>query len=110
MIGGDQMQDRPTTSEDAVDAQIDQIVSDTTHGSSSPTTQAPRDALDTQESLIHDAVLRMGSLVEEAIRRASRALETHDASLALEFLGFRLGDVREGLDAVQNRRPPKFDR
>ncbi|MEX2151004.1 MAG: enoyl-CoA hydratase/isomerase family protein [Steroidobacteraceae bacterium] len=33
-----------------------------------------------------------------------------DASLALEFLGFRLGDVREGLDAVRNRRPPKFDR
>jgi enoyl-CoA hydratase len=31
-----------------------------------------------------------------------------DASLALEFLGFRLGDVREGLDAVRNRRPPKF--
>jgi enoyl-CoA hydratase len=33
-----------------------------------------------------------------------------DASLALEFLGFRLGDVREGLDAVRNRRPPEFDR
>ena len=33
-----------------------------------------------------------------------------DASLALEFLGFRLGDVREGLDAVRTRRPPKFDR
>ncbi|MEX1995001.1 MAG: enoyl-CoA hydratase/isomerase family protein [Steroidobacteraceae bacterium] len=33
-----------------------------------------------------------------------------DASLALEFLGFRLGDVREGLDAVRKRRSPKFDR
>ena len=33
-----------------------------------------------------------------------------DASLALEFLGFRLGDARQGLDAVRNRRPPKFDR
>jgi enoyl-CoA hydratase len=33
-----------------------------------------------------------------------------DASLALEFLGFRLGDVREGLDAVRHRRPPKFER
>ncbi|MBX3703885.1 MAG: enoyl-CoA hydratase/isomerase family protein [Steroidobacteraceae bacterium] len=31
-----------------------------------------------------------------------------DASLALEFLGFRLGDVREGLDAVRKRRAPKF--
>jgi len=33
-----------------------------------------------------------------------------DASLALEFLGFRLGDVKEGLDSVRNRRPPRFDR
>lgn len=33
-----------------------------------------------------------------------------DASLALEFLGFRLGDAKEGLDAVRSRRPPKFDR
>ncbi len=33
-----------------------------------------------------------------------------DASLALEFLGFRLSDAREGLDAVRNRRPPRFSR
>jgi len=33
-----------------------------------------------------------------------------DASLALEFLGFRLGDAREGLDAVRSRRPPDFRR
>jgi enoyl-CoA hydratase len=33
-----------------------------------------------------------------------------DASLALEFLGFRLGDAKAGLDAVRNRKPPKFDR
>ena len=33
-----------------------------------------------------------------------------DASLALEFLGFRLADAREGLDAVRSRRPPKFTR
>jgi enoyl-CoA hydratase len=33
-----------------------------------------------------------------------------DASLALEFLGFRLRDAREGLDAVRNRRPPEFGR
>lgn len=32
-----------------------------------------------------------------------------DASLALEFLGFRLGDAKAGLDAVRNRRPPMFD-
>jgi enoyl-CoA hydratase len=33
-----------------------------------------------------------------------------DASLALEFLGFRLADAREGLDAVRSRRPPHFTR
>jgi len=33
-----------------------------------------------------------------------------DASLALEFLGFRLADAREGLDAVRSRRPPRFTR
>jgi enoyl-CoA hydratase len=33
-----------------------------------------------------------------------------DASLALEFLGFRLADAREGLDAVRGRRPPAFTR
>jgi enoyl-CoA hydratase len=31
-----------------------------------------------------------------------------DASLALEFLGFRLADVREGLDAVREKRPARF--
>ena len=31
-----------------------------------------------------------------------------DASLALEFLGFRLSDVREGLDAVRGKRRPDF--
>lgn len=33
-----------------------------------------------------------------------------DASLAFEFLGFRLTDAREGLAAVRERRPPKFER
>lgn len=32
-----------------------------------------------------------------------------DASLALEFLGFRLADVREGLAAVREKRPARFD-
>ncbi len=33
-----------------------------------------------------------------------------DAALALEFLGFRLADAREGLAAVRGRRPPNFTR
>jgi phosphate transport system protein len=47
---------------------------------------ARRDALDREEQLIKDAVLRMGTLVEEAIRDASRALVTHDAELALRII------------------------
>jgi enoyl-CoA hydratase len=31
-----------------------------------------------------------------------------DASLALEFLGFRLNDAREGLEAARSKRPPRF--
>jgi enoyl-CoA hydratase len=30
-----------------------------------------------------------------------------DTSLALEFLGFRLADVKAGLDAVRNRKKPR---
>ncbi len=32
-----------------------------------------------------------------------------DASLALEFLGFRLEDVKKGLQSVKNKRPARFD-
>jgi phosphate transport system protein len=45
-----------------------------------------REALDREEQLIKDAVLRMGSLVEDAIRLASRSLVAHDADLALEVI------------------------
>jgi enoyl-CoA hydratase len=33
-----------------------------------------------------------------------------DASLALEFLGFKLSDAREGLAAARDKRRPSFDR
>jgi enoyl-CoA hydratase len=33
-----------------------------------------------------------------------------DTSLALEFLGFRLADVREGLAAAREKRRPAFGR
>ncbi len=53
---------------------------------SAPLSQTPRDALDREERLIKDAVLRMGALVEDAIRSASKALTTHDAALALDVI------------------------
>ena len=45
--------------------------------------RAARGALDREEQLIKDAVLRMGSLVEAAIRQASRALTSTTPTLAL---------------------------
>ena len=80
------MTDNPRTTETAMDAQIDEIVSEAAVEAVGPLPQTPRDALDVQESLIRDAVLRMGTLVEGAIRQASRSLETHDAALALDVI------------------------
>ena len=65
-----------------------------------------------------DIARRLAAGSGSAIAFTKRALNnwlrlagpSFDASLALEFLGFRLGDVREGLDAVRNRRAPDFSR
>src|SRR5262245_14571170 len=49
------------------------------------------------------------AFTKHALRNWLRAAgPAFDASLALEFLGFRLADAREGLDAVRGRRPAKF--
>ena len=47
-----------------------------------PVVHPPRAALDQEMSEIKDTVLRMGSLVEEAIRAAMAALVEHDAAAA----------------------------
>jgi phosphate transport system protein len=77
--------DRPHSETD-VDAQIDAVATEATAAFDHPRSQTPRDALDAQESLIRDAVLRMGTLVEAAIRQASRSLEAHDAARALDVI------------------------
>ncbi|MCY7418001.1 MAG: hypothetical protein LH650_05815, partial [Chloroflexi bacterium] len=69
-----------------MDSQTDEIVHDSDLHTRAATFQAPRDALDAQESLIQDAVLRMGTLVEGAIRQASHSLHSHDAALALDVI------------------------
>jgi phosphate transport system protein len=81
------MSDQPTTEGGAMDAQPDAVLKEaaTVHEGSGAH-PAPRDALDREEQLIRDAVLRMGALVEAAIRRASRALTSHDAALALDVI------------------------
>jgi len=69
-----------------MDAQLDKDVNEIGLEAAHHGAHAPREALDSQEGLIRDAVLRMGTLVEAAIRQASRSLETHDAALALEVI------------------------
>jgi phosphate transport system protein len=50
------------------------------------TPAATRETLDREEALIKDSVLRMGAMVEDAIRKASLALTTHDTALALSVI------------------------
>ena len=69
-----------------MDAQINEFMSAAADEPANPGTPAPREALDREEQLIRDAVLRMGTLVEGAIRQASRALTTHDTALALDVI------------------------
>jgi phosphate transport system protein len=80
------MTDRPDQPEtQTVDRQVEQLLAE--GGDATPTgTPARRDVLDIQELEIKDAVLRMGALVEQAIREASRALVEHDADLALDII------------------------
>ncbi len=79
------MTERPTNDLPSVDELVDQLLQDAS--TDAPTgEQARRDPLDIQEQEIKDAVLRMGALVEEAIRRASKSLVEHDAVLALDIV------------------------
>jgi len=73
------------TNQTAVDQEVERLL-DAVAGTTPSNLPARRDVLDIQEQEIKDAVLRMGSLVEEAIRRASEALTKHDAELALDII------------------------
>jgi phosphate transport system protein len=84
----DRMTNRSETPEtQTIDKQVERLLAE---GQEAPPagTQLParRDVLDIQEMEIKDAVLRMGALVEEAIRQASKALVEHDAGLALDIV------------------------
>jgi enoyl-CoA hydratase len=69
---------------------------------------------------VHDRALevagRLAAGAAEAVRFTKYALNnwlrmagpTFDASLAMEFLGFSGPDVREGVAAVREKRPPRF--
>jgi phosphate transport system protein len=72
--------------EGAMEGQINQLLTDSEADVARTVSPPPREALDREEQLIRDSVLRMGALVEAAIREASRALEAHDAALALDVI------------------------
>jgi len=65
-----------------------------------------------------DAARTLAAGSPTAIRWTKHALNnwlrlagpSFDTSLALEFLGFKLADVREGLAAARGKRRPVFDR
>ena len=77
---------RQRLGESVMDDQIERLMTEAETGGGRPVRPAPREALDREEALIRDAVLRMGALVEAAIREASRALVAHDAELALDVI------------------------
>jgi phosphate transport system protein len=78
------MTDRAGSGETTMDAQIQSLMDEADIATKRQ--GPPREALDRDEALIRDAVLRMGALVETAIREASRTLVEHDAALALEVI------------------------
>lgn len=80
------MTERTDQDQTAVDEQVGRLLDAAAAPTTSSGLPARRDSLDVQEQEIKDAVLRMGSLVEEAIRRASEALTKHDADLALDII------------------------
>ena len=69
------MTDDRRTGDTLMDAQIEALMSDSRNTDAHPDLSrpgsAPREALDREEQLIRDSVLRMGALVEAAIREAS---------------------------------------
>jgi enoyl-CoA hydratase len=77
-------------------------------------------SLSVDDDQVHDKALevagRLAGGAAEAIQFTKYALNnwlrmagpTFDASLAMEFLGFSGADVREGVEAVRQKRPPKF--
>lgn len=85
-MGGDMTDRTEGQDQTAVDQEVERLLEAAAVGATPSGLPARRDSLDVQEQEIKDAVLRMGSLVEEAIRRASEALTKHDADLALDII------------------------
>jgi phosphate transport system protein len=93
--------ERPRTP-DSVDRQVEAVLEAAHEAIGAPHTQARRDPLDREQQAIKDDVLRMGALVEEAIRGAAAALVAHDAALALSVIkgDTRINDAQRGVSRL----------
>ncbi len=80
------MTERRTPDPVDVDQLADELLTATRVQPAGTGVPARREILDREEQLIKDAVLRMGALVEDAIRAASDSLVGHDAVAALEVI------------------------
>lgn len=68
---------------DAVTEQLSEIIGRAKSAPTAAEAHPPREGLDREQREIKDSVLRMGIMVEEAIRAAIKALVDHDADAAL---------------------------
>ena len=85
-----------------VDQEVDRLLDAAAAGITPSGLPSRREQLDVQEQEIKDAVLRMGALVEAAIRRASQALTAHDAGLALDIIkaDARINDAQRAVSRL----------
>lgn len=86
-------------------AQVEAVASDAPERPGPLPQSGAREALDRDEREIKDNVLRLGSLVADQIGRAIRALELHDADLALEVITSdgRLNEAQRLISALVAR-------
>jgi phosphate transport system protein len=80
------MTDQPATTPEPVPADVERLLAEIEGDVVTPPIAAARPLLDSEENLIKDAILRMGSLVEDAIRGVGRALVAHDAAAATRII------------------------
>jgi phosphate transport system protein len=66
--------------------QVEAILAEVETEAEAPPHGRSRTLLDDEERLIKDAILRMGSLVEVAVRRAAESMVAHDVDLARQVI------------------------
>ena len=85
------MTDPERATADAVSDQLDELLAAADGPPTSSEAHPPREPLDREQREIKLNVLRMGALVEDAIRAAIAALVNHDTEAALAVI---VGDGR----------------